>query len=236
MGNNPVLGPYEPYSIRYSRYVNNTVYVLLIQLALFAGRWATGAIISYMNGDDAWWDQEFPFPLTFPRFMIHRNMQDLKEYDNAIDDNFTGLTWISDPSALGGVWGELGFPSTMTWYEAIDACNALNYGGHNDWRMPNEKELSTIADFANDHPAINKTYFKNTKDDNYFTGSITNWGCENYYQGDGGTGGKTWDQDKEKKKYCRPVRGKLFPGTKTKNGKDVFFQRHYETRNRHSGI
>ena len=191
------------YSIVYVTTVRAFIKSLLVYLAALSSPLVTGATISYMDGDDAWWDQEIPFPFGWPRFY---NLT-----QNTLYDRYTGLEWIADPSAIGGNWGTEGFPTEMTWYDAIEECNKLVYGGHNDWRMPNDNELQTITDYGKDHPALQTEKFKNAKNDNYFSGSITNYGCENYFQNDASTGGKTWDQDKEKKKYVRPVRGKLVP-------------------------
>jgi len=198
-----MAGEYQAYKIIYVWTVRAFVKFLIVYLVETAAPLVSGATISYIDGDDAWWDQEIPFPVGWPRFdEIHPNVQ---------YDRYTGLEWIADPSELGGIWGVEGFPEQMTWTDALAACNALNYAGHSDWRMPNSKELDSITDFSKAHPAINEQRFKNTKDDNYFSSSTTNYGCENYFRNDASTGGKTWDPNRDKKGYIRPVRGKLVP-------------------------
>jgi hypothetical protein len=37
--------------------------------------------------------------------------------------------------------------------------NAANYGGHNDWRLPNRFELDSLADLGRGNPAIDPTFF-----------------------------------------------------------------------------
>ena len=158
----------------------------------------TGALVIYKIGDDAWWEQNAAWSPPLPRF--------IETQPNVVYDSQTGLSWIADPSELGGIWGTPGNPATMSWYEGVEACMTLDYAGHKDWRMPNANELDSLTNFGKSNPAIDETAFKNTKNDYYFSGSITNFGCENYFNTDSGTGGKSWDQDKNKKKYVRPVR------------------------------
>ena len=66
-------------------------------------------------------------------------------------DNNTGLEWQQN------------LPETQyTWEDAINYCNNLNYGGHeNGWRVPTPLELLSIVD-ANLHHivAVNDTYFQ----------------------------------------------------------------------------
>ncbi len=52
-----------------------------------------------------------------------------------VTDNTTTLMWQDD--AVG---------TTTTWQGAIDRCEALELGGHTDWRLPNLNELTSIAD------------------------------------------------------------------------------------------
>ncbi len=159
----------------------------------------TGALIIYKVGDDAWWRENAAWKDPLPRF--------IETMPNVIYDGHTGLSWIGDPSQLGGIWGTPGNPAKMTWYEAVEACMLLDYAGYKGWRMPNANELESLIDFGKSHPAIDDE-FENTKDDDdYFSSSITNFGCENYFNTHFGGGGKSWDQDKEKEKYVRPVRG-----------------------------
>ena len=212
-------------NVIYEWTVKSFVKQLMVYLVSLGVPLTTGAIVSYRNGDDAWWDQELPFPLEIPRFWPLAT--------NTLYDWYTGLEWVADPSAIGGIWGTEGTPSTMSFDEAVAACNDLNYGGHNDWRLPNTKEAQTLVDFGKDHPALDTQKFKNSKDDDYFSGTVTNFGCENYFQGNGGTGGKTWDQDRDKKKYARPVRGNLVPWWQ--DSQKAYFDPLGQSRGRHFG-
>ena len=60
--------------------------------------------------------------------------------DGTVTDNSSGLMWSQSDSA-----------STMNWQEAlawVQTKNAENYLGHNDWRLPNAKELQSILDYS----------------------------------------------------------------------------------------
>ena len=54
---------------------------------------------------------------------------------NVIYDTYTGLMWTA-PQAEG---------HNLTWSEALNECDLLDYGGLTDWRLPNAMELYSIA-------------------------------------------------------------------------------------------
>jgi hypothetical protein len=33
----------------------------------------------------------------------------------------------------------------MRWWDALKACDILDFGGHNDWRLPTQKEMQQAA-------------------------------------------------------------------------------------------
>jgi len=168
----------------------------LPELLLHKGVPVTNQTIIYKIGDDGTYQTGAEY--SRPRF----------DYTapNIVYDKATGLEWIADPSELGGIWGTLGNPTSMTWDEAIEACNNLYFQYRGDWRLPNTKELESLIIYSKKNPAIDDSKFKNTKDDKYWGSSITHYGCDNQFFVDFGSGGKGWDQDKNKKKYVRPVR------------------------------
>jgi hypothetical protein len=60
--------------------------------------------------------------------------------DGTITDQATGLMWAQADSGSG-----------MDWEQALafaQSQNAANYLGHDDWRLPNNKELQNIVDYA----------------------------------------------------------------------------------------
>lgn len=113
--------------------------------------------------------------------------------NETITDNGTILMWQKEDDGI-----------TRTWEPAISYCEGLTLGGNSDWRLPNIKELVSIVDETTYDPAINTTYFPNTK--NYYSSSTTfakdtdyMWSV-GFFSGDvqyGGKGGA----------YVRRVRG-----------------------------
>lgn len=68
--------------------------------------------------------------------------------DGTITDTNTGLMWQQTPPAEG-----------MTWYQAKEYCENLEFGGYDDWRMPTLKELFSISNFSEGWPYIDREYF-----------------------------------------------------------------------------
>ncbi len=60
--------------------------------------------------------------------------------DSTITDNATSLMWAQDDSAVGLNWEE-----GLAW---VQAKNAEDYLGYNDWRMANAKELQGLVDYT----------------------------------------------------------------------------------------
>ena len=79
-------------------------------------------------------------------------------------DNITGLMWITNPrtdAAMGGLFN---------WLAAIAACEAKNYAGYTDWRVPNVRELMSIVDYGKDTGAtINAAAFPGARNNTYWS-------------------------------------------------------------------
>lgn len=76
--------------------------------------------------------------------------------DGTITDQATGLTWMQNDNGAGTVWGE-----------ALSYCESLTLGGHDDWRLPNIKELQSIVDYerspdVTNSPAIDPLFNTST--------------------------------------------------------------------------
>jgi len=67
--------------------------------------------------------------------------------DSTVTDHATGLMWSRFDSRTGMNWKD-----ALTW---VQAKNAANYCGHNDWRLPNAKELQSILDYTRAPAALN---------------------------------------------------------------------------------
>jgi len=155
----------------------------------------TGQTTKRRTGDDG--DLEKGYPETGARFTDNG--------DGTITDNATGLMWVKDPSQLGGVWGTPGSPAADSWSDAIDNCLALNCAGHQDWRLPNAKELITLIDYERLAPAIDATFFPNTQSNHYWSSSGYS-DDENYEWAVDFTIGHVEDKLRPTTQYVRPVR------------------------------
>ncbi len=60
--------------------------------------------------------------------------------DGTVTDNATGLMWSQSDSG-----SRLNWQQALAW---VQTKNAVNYLGHNDWRLPNAKELQSIVDYT----------------------------------------------------------------------------------------
>lgn len=90
------------------------------------------------SGQDAWFKKGLPWP--DPRFS--------KVSEGLVLDELTGLFWTCKANF---------FEFPLTWDDALDeirAMNAKGFGGHNDWRLPNRRELRSILSHGHIRPAL----------------------------------------------------------------------------------
>ncbi|MCK4792923.1 MAG: DUF1566 domain-containing protein [Desulfobacteraceae bacterium] len=111
-----------------------------------------------------------------------------------VTDTSTGLMW---QQATAG---------EMDWESAISYCENLSLAGHNDWRLPNIKELHSIVDYSKWRPTIDTLYFPNTVSSHYWSAttnsSLTHIAFGVYFEY-GGIG----NTSKYTTNYVRAVRG-----------------------------
>jgi hypothetical protein len=62
-----------------------------------------------------------------------------------------------------------GSAQAFTWGEALNQSVAATDGGSSEWRVPNRKELESIAEFCGHSPTINQTVFPNTPHERFWT-------------------------------------------------------------------
>ena len=75
--------------------------------------------------------------------------------DTSFSDNLTGIVWAPNGNlmlARDSGWDADATPNDgrVTWQHALDyvaKLNAENYLGHKDWRLPNRKELRSLANY-----------------------------------------------------------------------------------------
>jgi len=103
-------------------------------------------------------------------------------------DKKTALTWMR--CALGQTWhnGECtGSAQRYQWRLALVAAKRTVFAGKKDWRLPNIKELQSLAEYRCYDPAINLTAFPNT------TSSRKYWSSSPFvFYGNGTWGGGAW--------------------------------------------
>ena len=83
--------------------------------------------------------------------------------NGTVTDDLTGLIWqrCSLGQTLTGTSCE-GRLSLNNWAQALQKAEDNSFANYNDWRLPNVKELLSLAAHGRYNPAINNTVFPNT--------------------------------------------------------------------------
>ena len=96
----------------------------------------------------AFYGQDGQYTINAPSFAISGD-------GLTIYDNVTGLTWTRSPDLDSD--GDIDLDDKPDFYTAQDypaLYNAQNFGGYDDWRVPNIKELYSLIDFRGTDPAV----------------------------------------------------------------------------------
>ena len=98
-----------------------------------------------------------------------------------VNDNGTAQDLADDTvkQCNGLVWQRTVPVASYNWQGAKDYCDGLNYGGSNDWRLPNIDELFSIVDKSRVEPAIDVNVFPNTPN-NFYWSSTRSAGSSSY--------------------------------------------------------
>ncbi len=96
--------------------------------------WRTGQEASYWFGDDG--DERFGLVWPAPRFV---------ESGDCVIDRLTGLMWAKNARLAG---------SALGWADAMAYAGSLSLCGYRDWKLPNRKELRSLADYSQSGPAL----------------------------------------------------------------------------------
>jgi hypothetical protein len=123
---------------------------------------ATGQTISYAAGDDG-------------ALRMGAALSYTDNGDGTVTDNSTGLMWEKKTDANVDV--------NFTWQGAlayVAGLNAMNGGagfaGHNDWRLPNIRELLSTVDYGRSNPPIDPAFGPTRGISNYAAyWSSTSW-------------------------------------------------------------
>ena len=112
--------------------------------------------------------------------------------DAVVTDSTTGLMWQKSYRAYG------------SWKAALEYCEASNYAGYSDWRLPNRDELASLLDY--DKPSTPYSYFPDMPNNNFWS-STSNVSKEYYgWSVDYYTGGIFDDYSKPGSMHVRCVR------------------------------
>ena len=115
-------------------------------------------------------------------------------------DNSDGT--ISDLST-GLMWQKVDNGTEYTWQGALAYSESIVLAGHDDWRLPNYRELESIIDISQMNPAINTDYFPDCK--SYYWSSSASLSFNYAWYGNF-ISGSVDDEDKSDNYFVRCVR------------------------------
>src|SRR5262249_26598793 len=77
--------------------------------------------------------------------------------DGTVTDNCTGLMWQKDTADVTAD-GEIDITDGLDWCDALKYCEESSLAGHDDWRLPNVRELGSIVDYGRFAPSIDPVF------------------------------------------------------------------------------
>ena len=81
--------------------------------------------------------------------------------ERLVVDTYAQRTWQA--CSVGQTGPDcVGEAAQLPWPDALAACEASTWGGHDDWRLPSVLELRSLVDVRFTRPAIEPTLFPNT--------------------------------------------------------------------------
>lgn len=92
----------------------------------------------------------------------------LNNFNGTITDSGTGLMWQQGDAGIG-----------LKWKEALSYCENLSLGGHQDWRLPDVKEMESLVNLRL-NPPINMNFFSTVGI--YWTSTTHMYGAAVYAQ------------------------------------------------------
>jgi hypothetical protein len=125
-------------------------------------------------------------------------------------DRLTQLEWQGCAAGQSGDACATGSAAVFEWQEALPYCAGLNWGGYDDWRLPDRNELQSIVHYDRHNPAIEPAAFPATP-------SNRHWSSSSYVADSGGAwyvsfdGGYVYYNGKPGTHHARCVRGRVGP-------------------------
>ena len=78
--------------------------------------------------------------------------------DGTVTDSCTGLMWQKNTADVDGNGTVTEGTDTTSWCNAIAYCEDLVFAGHDDWRLPNLRELQSLVDYGRFSPSIDPVF------------------------------------------------------------------------------
>jgi hypothetical protein len=100
---------------------------------------------------------EFPGQDGFHRAGCETEPRFVDNGDGTVTDRCTALVWQKDTADVDQN-GSIGEEDLLNWADALQYCDQLEFAHRDDWRLPNVRELFSIADFARFEPAIDPVF------------------------------------------------------------------------------
>ncbi|MBN2498185.1 MAG: DUF1566 domain-containing protein [Deltaproteobacteria bacterium] len=108
------------------------------------------------------------FPL--PPAAGHADFSRAGDTEPVVTDNVTGLMWQGCAAGKSGSDCLTGGATGYTWEGALTYCDDVQWGGYDDWRLPDSHELQSIVDYGS-IPAIDQSAFPATHTDYFWSSS-----------------------------------------------------------------
>jgi len=80
--------------------------------------------------------------------------------DGTVTHLRTGLMWSRCLHGQATTWCA-GVPTALPWHLALQAADAADLAGYDDWRLPNRAELASLVEYCRGAPALNTSIFPN---------------------------------------------------------------------------
>jgi hypothetical protein len=116
--------------------------------------------------------------------------------DGTVTDTVTGLMWQRTTTT-----------ELSSWEGAIRYCEGLTLAEHDNWRLPNLRELRSIADYSRYNPSIDTTYFPDMVSSYYWSSTTRAYGTGSWAWYVGFYKGHDYGHYKSSHRYVRAVRG-----------------------------
>lgn len=104
-----------------------------------------------------------------------------QDNDNGtINDLSTQLMWLQCPLQTSGAGDSTAACiniGLITWVDALNYCENLEFADYSDWRLPSNREMASIIEYASYPVAINGTYFPTSSLTLGFWSSTSNQGA-----------------------------------------------------------